>query len=89
MSADYATTLPLFRQKHLLAYAMVVVWGITRDNSVQQGVESINCLLELLLSRVNHALNIKPRLVAEDMDEAAEIFVGGERKGRLAKLYGL
>ncbi|KAM0228321.1 hypothetical protein ACHAP5_011971 [Fusarium lateritium] len=89
MSADYAATLPLFRQKHLLAYAMVAVWGVTRDGSLQQDGESMNCLMELLLLRVNRALNMDPRLVAEDMDEAAGIFVGGERKGRFAKLYGL
>lgn len=89
MSADYAATLPLFRQKHMLAYAMVVVWGATRNNGIQQVAESTNCLSELLLLKVNRALHIEPRLVAEDMDDAADIFIGGERKGRLAKLYDL
>lgn len=89
MSADYAAALPLFRQKHMLAYAMVVVWGATRNTGIQQVAESTNCLSELLLLKVNRALNIEPRLVAEDMDDAADIFIGGERRGRLAKLYGL
>lgn len=89
MSADYAAALPLFRQKHMLAYAMVVVWGATRNTGIQQVAESTNSFSELLLLKVNRALNIEPRLVAEDMDDAADIFIGGERRGRLAKLYGL
>ncbi|KAK3680941.1 hypothetical protein LTR37_021014 [Vermiconidia calcicola] len=89
MSAEYASTLPLFKQQHLLAHAMVVVWGATIDTSVKQGAERTDSLSELLLRRVNRALNTKLEFSAKDMDEAADIFVGGERRGRLARLYSL
>jgi hypothetical protein len=89
ISADYVASLPLFRQKHLLAYAMVVVWGATMDTSVEQSVGSTDSLSELLLWRVNRALNTRPTFLAEDMDEAADVFIGGERRGRLARFYGL
>ena len=46
-------------------------------------------LSDLLLRRVNIALAARPAHTVEDMDTAADIFVGGQPKGRFAQLYGL
>ncbi|KAK4622183.1 hypothetical protein CLAFUW4_07305 [Fulvia fulva] len=89
MSVVHVPVLPLFRQQHLLAHAMIVVWGAMKDTSLTQGTELTGSLSDLLLRRVNRALNAKPAFCPEDMDQAAEIFVGGERTGRLASLYGM
>jgi hypothetical protein len=93
MCAEYAGTLPLRKHDRLFAHAMVVVWGVTMDvpvalSHIQDG-EGTSPLSELLLRRVNATLPAKPALIAEDMDTAADIFVGGQPKGRFAELYGL
>lgn len=91
MSAEYARTLPLRKHHRLFAHAIVVVWGVTMDvpvdlSHVQDG-EGRGPLSELLLRRVNHILAAKPGLTTEDMDTAADIFVGGQLEGRFLELY--
>ncbi|KAF2502201.1 hypothetical protein BU16DRAFT_576252 [Lophium mytilinum] len=93
MCAEYALTLPLRKHDRLFAHAMVLVWGVMIDMpaalSHTQDGEGIGPLSELLLRRVNIALPAKPDLTVEDMDVAADIFVGGLPKGRFVELYGL
>lgn len=92
MSLEYAGTLQLRKQIRLFAHAMVVVWGAKMDMPValghdQEG-ERTGPLSDLLLRRVNKALGAKPDLTVEDIHTAADLFVGGQLKGRFAELYG-
>ena len=93
MCAEYAGTLPLRKHDRLFAHAMVVVWGVTMDMPVAlshiQDRERTGPLSELLFRRVNIILAAKPDLTVEDMDTAADIFVGGQPKGRFVELYSL
>lgn len=93
MCAEYARKLPLNRQNRLFAYALVGVWGATRDVpgvvDYIRGDEKTDFVPDLVLRGVNIALPAEPGLTAEDMDIAADIFVGGEPKGKFAELYGL
>ncbi|KAF2118116.1 hypothetical protein BDV96DRAFT_569267 [Lophiotrema nucula] len=93
MCAEYAATVPLRKHDRLFAHAMVVVWGVTMDVPVALSHtldgEGTGPLSELLLRRVNIILAAKPDLTVEDMDTAADIFVGGQLKGRFVELYGL
>jgi len=93
MCSEYAGTLRLHKQIHLFAHAMVVVWGVMMDVPValghDQDGEGTHPLSDLLLRKVNIALAAKPDLTIEDMDTAADIFAGGQPKGRFAQLYGL
>ena len=93
MCSEYAGTLRLHKHDRLFAHAMVVVWGVTMDVPValshDQDGEGTGPLSDLLLRRVNIALAAKPDLTVEDMDTAADIFAGGQPKGRFAQLYGL
>jgi hypothetical protein len=93
MCSEYAGTLPLHKHNRLFAHAIVVVWGVMMDVPValshgQEGEET-GPLSDLLLRMVNVALAAKPDLTVEDMDTAADIFAGGQPKGRFAELYGL
>jgi hypothetical protein len=92
MCSDYAATLRLNKHVRLFAHAMVVVWGVTMGMpafSHDCDGEEPGALDDLLLRKVNVTLRAKPDLTIEDMDEAADIFVGGQRKGRFAQLFGL
>ena len=93
MCAEYARKLPLNRQNRLFGYALVGVWGATRDVpgvvDYIRGDEKTDFVPDLVLRGVNIALPAEPGLTAEDMDIAADIFVGGEPKGKFAELYGL
>ena len=93
MSSEYAGTLPLHKHHRLFAHAMVVVWGVTTDVPVALSYdldgEGAGCLSDLLLRKVNIALAAKPDLTVEDMNTAADIFAGGQPKGRFAEFYGL
>ena len=93
MCSEYAGTLRLNKQIRLFAHAMVVVWGVTMDMPVSLGHdqdgEGTGPLSDLLMRSVNVALAAKPDLTVEDMDTAADIFIGGQPKGRFAELYGL
>ncbi|PSN59615.1 hypothetical protein BS50DRAFT_579847 [Corynespora cassiicola Philippines] len=91
MSIEYAKALPLRKHERLLAHAMVIVWGVQMDMPAtpfraQDGGE-MGSLYRLLLQTTNFALPTNPNLTFEDMDIAANIFVGGQPKGRFAKLY--
>jgi len=85
LCVKYAKTLSLRKHDRLFSYAMVIVWGVLM---AQKGQET-DPLSDLLLRNVNGALSAKPPLTAEDMDMAADIFVGGQPEGRFAKLYGV
>ena len=91
MCAEYAQTLPLRKHDRLFAHAMLVVWGVIMDDPValshNQDGERTCLLFELLLRRVNITLAAKPDLTVEDMNTAADIFVGGQPKGRFVELY--
>lgn len=87
-AAENAPALPLFKQQHLLAHSMIVVWGATMDAGVEVSTQTTDSLPELLLYKVNRSLNTKPWFTSEDMNEAAEMFIGGEPGGKLAKFYG-
>ena len=91
MCSEYAGTLPLRKQNRLFAHAMVVVWGATVDvgHNRDGEEEGAGPLSDLLLRRVNGALRAKPALTVEDMDTAADVFAGGQARGRFAELYGL
>lgn len=58
------------------------------DTSAKQMAGRTNPLSVLLLQRLNRALCVQGELLMDDIDEAADIFVGGERKGKLARFYG-
>lgn len=91
MCAEYAATLPLHKHARLFTHAMVTVWGTITDVPVIldyiQDEEGIGCLSELLLRRTNFILVVKPPLTDEDMNVAANVFVGGDLKGRFVELY--
>ncbi|KAF2876285.1 hypothetical protein BDV95DRAFT_560375 [Massariosphaeria phaeospora] len=93
MCVDYVKTLPLRKHDRVFAYAMVVVWGVTMDvlealSYVQDG-EGLGLLSELLLRRGNIIVAAQLDLSVEDMDTAADIFVGGQPKGRFVEFYSL
>lgn len=89
MCSVYAAKLPLRKQDHLFAHAMLVVWGVKMDMGCKPDGEDTSLVSDLLLRRVSIALGLKPDLTVEDMDTAADIFVGGQAKGRFAELYSL
>ena len=92
MCSAYARTLPLHKHARLLVHATVLVWGVRMDllvacNHIQEEKE-IGLSFELLLQRVNSVLKAKPELTIEDMNTAAEIFVGGPQTGRFSEILG-
>jgi hypothetical protein len=90
--SEYATTLGLNKHTRLFSHALVVVWGTTMDIAAHcshQDAKGTGLLTDLLLRRMNIARREKPYFTAEDMDIAADIFVGGPPKGRFAKRFGL
>ncbi|CAA9964314.1 hypothetical protein PTMSG1_07673 [Pyrenophora teres f. maculata] len=93
MCENYARTLSLRKHGRLLSYAMVIVWGVMMDMPMtlahSKDSKGADPLTALLLRNVNTALSAKPHLIGEDMDMAADIFIGGQPKGRFVKLYGL
>ncbi|KAF2450583.1 hypothetical protein P171DRAFT_142374 [Karstenula rhodostoma CBS 690.94] len=93
MCAEYAATLRLNKHNRLFAHALVVVWGVIMDLPVGPSHDldekGTGLLADWLLRRVNATLHEKPCLAAEDMNIAADIFVGGPPKGRFAERFGL
>lgn len=93
MCTEYARTLRLFRHVRLFAHSLVAVWGVVADIPVafshDQDGDRTGSLSDLLLRSINFALAVKPDLTAKDLDAAADIFAGGQPKGRFAELYGL
>ena len=86
MSVEYAKTLPLNKHYRQFTHATVIVWGAISDMSkdlryVMEGAQA-SFWSEQLLQRV-------PNFTIEDLNMAAEIFVGGEPKGRISQLYNL
>ncbi|KAH8722861.1 hypothetical protein GQ44DRAFT_711349 [Phaeosphaeriaceae sp. PMI808] len=93
MCAEYVETLPLRKHQHLYAYAMILVWGVIKDmpmalSRFQYGLEAEH-LLALLSRRTSVALEARPNLSFDEMNAAADLFVGGQPKGVFAQLYGL
>ena len=75
----------------MFAHAMVEVWGVKMDMPEALGNDgngnSTAEVSDFLITEVNAALSANPKLIAEDMDVAAELFVGGQLCGRFAQLY--
>jgi hypothetical protein len=92
MCAEYVSALWLRKHDRLYAHAMVVVWGVTRNMpavvSYVQGGDT-DLFWERSLRILNVVLRAKPDLIAEDIDIAANIFVGGPPEGKYVELYGL
>lgn len=97
MCADYVAKLPLLKHERLFAHAMLLVWGAMMDgldisNGDGDGDEDQRqTLRDLVLGSVSKALGAKTGLEVQDMemDEAAEIFVGGRVnvEGRWVRFY--
>jgi hypothetical protein len=92
MCAEYVSALWLRKHDRLYAHGMVAVWGVTRNmpgavSDVQSGDADI--FWERSLRILNVVLRAKPDLAAEDIDIAADIFVGGPPEGKYVELYGL
>lgn len=91
MCSEYARSLRLNKHTRIYAHAIVGVWGVVTDVpealNYNEGEQKTGSLSDLLLRSVNHALGAKPDLTAEDMNTAADVFVGGLPKGRFAQLY--
>ncbi|KAF2018090.1 hypothetical protein BU24DRAFT_491127 [Aaosphaeria arxii CBS 175.79] len=93
MCIEYAQTLPLRQHHRIFAHGIVTLWGALKDLSVDLGnslgTQETGSLYKELLRSINSELKPKPDITAEDMDIAADVFVGGYPKGRVAELYGL
>ncbi|KAL1612881.1 hypothetical protein SLS60_001111 [Paraconiothyrium brasiliense] len=91
MCSEYAATLRLNKHNRLFAHAIVVVWGVTMNIPEAFGHEKAggrgDLLSSSLLKWVNRILRAKPDFTAEDMNIAADIFVGGPPQGRYAELF--
>lgn len=92
MCVEYAEKLTLRKHCRLFAQTILTIWGIfidipaitTQIAPIQRSAYSN----ESLLRSINIAIPLKSAFVAEDIDVAATIFVGGPTKGRFAELYG-
>lgn len=94
MCLECGRTLPLRRQARMFAHAVVVVWGamtdLSEDLSHNEGLEGLEPLRAQLLRSASITLGAEPALTVEDMDTAAEIFVGGRAsRSRIAELFGV
>ena len=86
MSVEYAETLPLNKHYRLFTHATVVAWCAMSDmptniRYVMEGAQ-VDFWSQQLLQRL-------PDFTTEDLHMAAEIFVGGEPRGRISQLYNL
>ncbi|KAL5458496.1 hypothetical protein PMIN06_003306 [Paraphaeosphaeria minitans] len=93
MCAEYASALCLNKHIRLFAHALVVVWGVTMDVpgalGHDQDGEGSGFLADWLLRSANGHRHENLHLTAEDMNIAADIFVGGPPKGKFAERFGL
>lgn len=93
MCSEHARGLQLRKHDRLFAHAVVVVWGVIMDGQMAecqaQEEETASVLTDHLLRMLNLTLPTKPDFTAEDMNIAADVFVGGQLRGRYAELYGL
>ncbi|RMY71713.1 hypothetical protein D0863_04980 [Hortaea werneckii] len=90
MCSKYTETLRLRKQIRLSAHAAAIMWGVLREDSPPCNYKSEvekSSVFAMLLGRVNIALGARPDLSAEDMDLAADVFAGGEPKGRFVELF--
>ncbi|KAK3620423.1 hypothetical protein LTR56_017839 [Elasticomyces elasticus] len=88
------------KRHRLRAQSFIVLWGALRDlpqidpdyacNPLQGSADRASILRDRMLEFTVRALKAPSLFFTEaDMDEAADIFVGGPIKGSYAKLYGL
>jgi hypothetical protein len=93
MCSGYARTLPLRRHVQLFAHAILAVWGVELDvpKDLWHECAGENTLpsSDSLLQVFNIMLPSNPEFTAEDLDAAAEIYVGGRPGGRVAELYAM
>lgn len=90
MCSKYTETLRLRKQIRLSAHAAAIVWGVINEDALSCVFESEvekSSLLAMLLGRANIALGAHPDLTTEDMNLAADMFAGGEPKGRFVELF--
>ncbi|KAI6833933.1 hypothetical protein KC340_g14624 [Hortaea werneckii] len=90
MCSKYTETLRLRKQIRLSAHAAAIVWGVINEDALYCVFESElekSSLLAMLLGRANIALGAHPDLTTEDMNLAADMFAGGEPKGRFVELF--
>lgn len=90
MSVQFARTLRTRKRRRLYAHGLLVCWGTLRDcTDIASGsTVDLMAVQAWLLSNINMALTGQPTLTGHDMDEAAELFVGGPLEGIYAELYG-
>ncbi|KAF2767039.1 hypothetical protein EJ03DRAFT_249848, partial [Teratosphaeria nubilosa] len=89
MSAEYAHTLRARKRKRLFSYGLIACWGVLRDHpdiliAVSGGIVKLRAWLT---ANVNKALVGKEILTEKDMDDAAELFVGGPLANMYKDLY--
>lgn len=93
MCAEYAQTFVLNKHWGRFGQALISVWGILKDSQVdveRDGEGDQNDPLQgLVLEMANRALRLRasPELKTDDMDAAADLFVGGPLEGRIARMY--
>ncbi|GAB1725802.1 hypothetical protein NU195Hw_Modified_18t1 [Hortaea werneckii] len=90
MCSKYTETLRLRKQIRLSSHAAAIVWGVISENSsscIYKSEVEQSSVFAMLLRRVNIALGAHPDLSAEDMNFAADVFAGGEPKGRFVELF--
>ena len=90
MCSKYTETLRLRKQIRLSAHAAAIVWGVVNEDTLPCVYESDvekSSVLVTLLGRANIALGAHPDLSAEDMNLAADMFAGGEPRGRFIELF--
>lgn len=92
MCVEYAEKLTLRKHCRLFAQTILTIWGISIDNpamvnQIAPGQRSTYSK-ESLLRSIRIAVPLKTPFVAEDIESAADLFVGGPIRGRFAELNG-
>jgi len=91
MSAEFSQSLRRQVRQRLRTQSMIVLWGaLQRETAdVGEGMERSPLLRPWLIECTTKALKALPGfLTSTDMDEAADVFVGGPVVGKLARLWG-
>ena len=88
MSAEYGRTLKVRGRRRLFALSMITVWApLGQLSAVLPVGKDCKSGRDWLLAKTNEALVGHTALTARDMDEAAELFVGGAPTGVYAQMY--
>jgi hypothetical protein len=96
-SAQFASTLRRTKRQRVHAQGLIHLWGACRDLAraiVDDAVDiphaaRLKTLRDFLLDATTMSLKIPRDFIGDsDMDDAAELFVGGPIRGAYARLYG-